>query len=133
MVNINESNEPILTTDRENIHLNGHITSDALDIVQKLHYLTNENDPNQRFALGQRILTQFPIKISPAIYNEWFIDIVNQIENNLVTLITWMADRLFLNGKKQHAVQHLKSYLSILGDDELVNEKIEELGVRPND
>lgn len=126
LLNTSQTNDPILVTDREHIHFNGEVTSDALDFMTLLKRASEEKDAKIKFLLCQELLNRLPMAFTPATYEDWFISLMSQGESRLIHLILWMADWLIQSGQKHQALQHLKTYMKLFNDDELLYDKLME-------
>lgn len=51
-------NEPVLTIDREHIHLNGDVTSDALFFIAEVRRAMDETNEQQKNGMVEKILNQ---------------------------------------------------------------------------
>ncbi len=126
LLNTRNVSTPILSTNREHIHLNGDISSDALDFMAHLKQASEENDPELKFALCDTLLNSLPMTFTPATYEDWFISLMRQVESRLIQLILWMSDWLIKSGKEHQAIHHLRTYLNLFNEDEQIYDKMME-------
>ncbi|GGH80125.1 pimeloyl-ACP methyl ester carboxylesterase/DNA-binding SARP family transcriptional activator [Pullulanibacillus pueri] len=125
-----KTTQPLLSTDREHIHLTAQFSSDISETLNQLRSISNENDPKIKFEASQKLLNNLALPLAPTLYDDWFIQIVNQIEENLIQLALGMADWWLQEGKEKEAFQHLRKYFSLFHEDESIYNKMIELQVK---
>ncbi len=131
MLTAENGKQPFLSTDRHHIHLNGKVTSDALDFMALLKSAADETNPEKKYIKCGNLLNSLPLTFTPVTYEDWFISLMNQIRARLIHLILWMADWLLQSGKDQQALHHLRNYMHIFNEDDQISDKIvEEFGAQ---
>lgn len=122
-----ESDQSLLTTDREYIHLTGNISSDVLQLKHRLYNILDIKDPDKKLALCQDMLNHFPLSFIPALYDDWFLALIDQLLVKVYDHIIWMTDQLMKDGRKHQAVNHLKHCMALFNDDEELQDKLFEI------
>lgn len=105
---------PILITDRNQIHINGEITSDVITLLADLQRIEQMEDTEQKFNYASAIISTFDsANYMTAIYDPWFLNIRQKVEQKLIQLIIWMGIWLVKHGEGRQALQLTEQCLQI--------------------
>jgi pimeloyl-ACP methyl ester carboxylesterase/DNA-binding SARP family transcriptional activator len=114
----------ILIVDREHVYLSGHISCDALDFAEWLKTFTNESSTKKKEMLAQKILSSIKPGFLTAIYDPWFIEIRNEMENQIEETVIWLSSLYYEQGRKQESLKLVIQALSLLNENELLMDQM---------
>jgi pimeloyl-ACP methyl ester carboxylesterase len=132
LIQTEDSKEPILLMDREHVYVKAHIASDGIEVNQALQLALHESDSVKRFAASKKVmdLLQSLMPVRPVLYDNWFLELHDKVEEQVTDIILWMADWLFEQGEEEKAIQHIKTYLPLVQDEFALHDKLEKFKIR---
>ncbi|WP_025027257.1 alpha/beta fold hydrolase [Caldalkalibacillus mannanilyticus] len=77
----------LLKVDREHISLMGHIDCDYFDLKKQLDEANRMTDPSTKKIFYQQILQRISGKLFPGLYDDWFLELREQIEEQIKAMI----------------------------------------------
>ncbi|MED3998636.1 alpha/beta fold hydrolase [Priestia aryabhattai] len=119
-----ENSEPVLLVNRQLISLNADVSSDGLDLLTDLQWITEQSDPSLKFKEAEQRLHQLVPHYLTTIYDDWFLDIRVKIEIILLDLLIWMKEWLCENGKVSKAVFLLVKFIDLVEEKEFIYDEI---------
>lgn len=121
------ADHPILLVDREHIHINADIVCDALTMINELHQVNDIEDEEQKYIRAKQIMSELnSANYLTAIYDQWFIDMRESIENKLIDLVIWIGEWLIQIGKVAEGIQYMVDALPLFEG----NQKIDDLIIK---
>ncbi|GER68870.1 hypothetical protein BpJC7_01730 [Weizmannia acidilactici] len=121
LVNIKEQ---FITMDRENVFLSGNITSDTLDLQDLIKEAKNEPNEGIKWRKCQQIMTILKPGFLTAIYDDWFMEIRETIENDLINLVLWCEYYLDKHYDAEKSIQFLSECMSVIDKNEKIYDRI---------
>lgn len=121
LINNHSLHDPVLVIDRNSVYLNWHVTSDVLSLISKVQQAINEECEHTKYKLTQEAFSQL---ITPGylieISDDWFLQLRNKLDNDLIDLTIWMGNWLTKSGKWERAWEQLKLINELFhGDEEI--------------
>jgi pimeloyl-ACP methyl ester carboxylesterase/DNA-binding SARP family transcriptional activator len=114
----------ILIVDREHVYLSGHISCDALDLAEWLKTFANESSTKKKELLAQKILSSIKPGFLTAIYEPWFIEIRNEMENQIEEAAIWLSSLYYEQGRIHESVKLVIQALSLFNENELLMDQM---------
>jgi len=134
LVNPYSFHEPVLVIERKNVYLNGDVSSDVLSLIFEIQKAVDENNEHTKYKLIYKIFNKLTTPgYLVGISDDWFIQLRNKIENDLIDLSIWMGKWLIENGEWQKARNQLRLINTIFDGDEEIDNILLELESRNYD
>lgn len=119
-----EKEEPVLLVNRQLISLNADVSSDGLDLLNDLQWITEQSDPALKFKEAEQRLHQLVPHYLTTIYDDWLLDIRVKMEIILLDLLIWMKEWLCENRKVSKAVFLLIKFIDLVEEKEFIYDEI---------
>jgi pimeloyl-ACP methyl ester carboxylesterase/DNA-binding SARP family transcriptional activator len=87
-----QEREPFLYVDREHIRLQGRVSCDLVELKETLDQIEHEPDPGIKLTFAKKLLSDLPPALLAGFYDDWVLEIREQLENRIVELCKWVAD-----------------------------------------
>lgn len=131
LIQVDANKEPILLMDREHVYVKAHLSGDGMELNEALQRAHHESDLLKRLEACKKVLDLVKniMPIRPVLYDDWFLEIHDRIEQQITDVILWMADWLF-EQEEEAAIQHIQTYLPLVQDELALQDKLEEFHIR---
>ncbi|MCR2823805.1 alpha/beta fold hydrolase [Lederbergia panacisoli] len=115
--------DSVLVVDREHIYLNGEITCDALELIEKIDKALYNRDDEEKARSTFEIFSELQsVNYLTAIFDDWFLEKRDNIESRLIQLAVWTGQWLLDTKGDDLAEDFLENSLKVLEDcDEIYN------------
>lgn len=117
--------ETYIVIDREHIHLAGLVESDAVEFTTLLQRATSSTIPKQKIRLVEEVLATVHQPMLRVSYDEWFLAMRFQIEEEFIELLQWATDYSQVIGEERCMIVGLKKALVAVPDDRIYDCLIE--------
>jgi len=119
--------DPFLYVDREQIRLQGRISCDLLELKESFDLVEHEPDTSIKLAYAKKVLSDLPATLLAGFYDEWILEIREQLENRIVELCQWVAERCAMQGAYADGISFLNVALRYHPNQPDIYERILEL------
>lgn len=116
-----------LVMDNEHINLQGRTNCDLIDFCEEIDKAIQEKETNQKSRLAQIILNKVPRHFVNGLYENWFLQLHEEIESKLFHLAQWMGDFLVDRNQISKALEYYKQANQYCPDDFAMEYKITKL------
>ncbi|MEY8752388.1 alpha/beta fold hydrolase [Alkalicoccobacillus gibsonii] len=117
--------ERYIVIDREHIHLAGLVESDAVEFTTLLQRAVSSTVPKQKIRLVEEVLASVNQPMLRVSYDEWFLTMRFQIEEEFIELLQWATDYSQVVGEERCMIVGLKKALVAVPDDRIYDCLIE--------
>ncbi|GAA0615385.1 hypothetical protein GCM10009001_35850 [Virgibacillus siamensis] len=124
------TNTPILESDKEFVFLRGHIQCDIRDYMEKIKHAHQLNNAVARAESYRQLLREAPDNPLPGLYDEWFIDLRNYLEQEQGTMALFLADYHEKNNDRIICIDYMKLAVHYYQNDIHLQERLSELETR---
>ncbi|MFD2043470.1 alpha/beta fold hydrolase [Ornithinibacillus salinisoli] len=114
----------ILVTEREHVFLQGKVKSDLHSHLEAIENAQLLEDDNQKAMQYKKILAEITDNPLPGLYEEWFLNKRNCIEEKWGDMSIFLADWYEKQGKMKNTLYYLKTALKYKIDDFHLNERV---------
>ncbi|WP_164669406.1 alpha/beta hydrolase [Virgibacillus doumboii] len=91
---------PVLTSDKEHVFLLGNVQSDLRNYTEKIGLAHQQVNDDARAATYKLLLGKVSDNPLPGLYEDWFINLRNQLEKELGTMALYLAE--YYEKRKNH-------------------------------
>lgn len=85
-----DASKSILRVTRETVELNARIECDAINYLQLIEEAIHRKDINGKKSSAIAVLRMLPTNPFPGIYDEWALELVDQMQFNIEKLAEWV-------------------------------------------
>jgi pimeloyl-ACP methyl ester carboxylesterase/DNA-binding SARP family transcriptional activator len=122
-----QGDQPYLLIDREEVRLQGRVSCDLVELKEKLDQIANEQDESIKLVLAKKLLGELPSGFLTGFYDDWTLEIREQLENRIVELCMWIADCCERQESFTEGITYLNIALRYHSNDARIYDRIIEL------
>lgn len=97
-----------LVMDNEHINLQGRVKCDLIDFLEEVNIAIQETEANQKSIQAQRIFNHAPRHFLNGLYENWILEIREELESKLFSLAQWMGDLYVEKSQNSKALEYYK-------------------------
>lgn len=121
------NNTHFLVMDNEHIYLKGRVTCDLIDFFEEVKKANLEKESKQKAILAQIILNKSPRHFLKGLYENWFLELREELESKLFHLAQWMGDFNIDHHQSSKALEYYQLANQYRPDDFTIEYKIKKL------
>lgn len=114
----------LLTVDREHIILQGQISCDLIDFIKEVRSADLDSNYITKLEKCKKILENISLPLLSGFYDDWILEIIEELESKLVKLCLWMSDFHQSLGEYSEGIKYLEISIKIQPTNESLYEHI---------
>lgn len=108
LLTIPGSDHSFLVMDGAHVYLQGEVKCDAVAFMEKIQEAQHETSVETKQDLIDQLLNNLPRRLFEPLDIDWFLQLKTQIEEDLIDLVLWNANRYKKQKDYLTAIRHLK-------------------------
>ncbi|WP_379969231.1 alpha/beta fold hydrolase [Ectobacillus sp. sgz5001026] len=116
-----------LVMDNEHINLQGRVKCDLIDFYEEVNKAIQEKEINQKSIMAQKIFHNAPRNLLIGLYENWILELREELESKLFNLAQWMGDFYFDKNQNSKALEYYRLANQYRPDDCTIEYKITKL------
>ena len=116
-----------LVMDNEHINLQGRVKCDLIDFCEEVNKAIQEKETNKKSTLAQMIFNNVPRNLLNGLYENWILELRDELESKLSSLAQWMGDFNVDRNHNSKALEYYKLANQYRPDDFTIEYKITKL------
>ncbi|KKB39988.1 alpha/beta fold hydrolase [Bacillus thermotolerans] len=118
------ASETILVTDRENIFLQAEVESDLSDYMEAIKAGSSIRDSEERAEHYKRLLVQKVDNPLPGLFENWFLELRDWMENEWAEMAIFLADLYEARGDEKNAAYYIEQALKYYTECKQLKERL---------
>lgn len=132
MLHVENEKDCFLIIDRENVYLR-NFHCDAIHVIDNLRLVLLNQEEATNIKRAEEILLLFSRNFFNLLYDNWYMNICIEIEEQLLEMILWMVKWYENNNCINKAIKKLLALHSYIGENEIIYNQLMQLYIKIND